>query len=90
MNLIVCQIKGEYQFTYLEHALCVGGGCKEGLTDLSLTRGKLPVYRYHIYLPWKTLTAGNPIHETELSSSEFSLGIEQLICDQIPIVFSKR
>ena len=24
------QIKGEYQFTYLEHALCVGGGSKSG------------------------------------------------------------
>ena len=30
LNLIVCQIKGEYQFTYLEHALCVDGGSKEG------------------------------------------------------------
>ena len=23
--LIMCQIKGEYQFTYLEHVLCVVG-----------------------------------------------------------------
>jgi len=30
LNLIVCQIKGEYQFTYLEHALCISGGSKEG------------------------------------------------------------
>ena len=30
LNLIVCQIKGEYQFTYLENALCVGGGSREG------------------------------------------------------------
>ena len=43
LNFIVCQIKGEYQFTYLEHALCVGEGSKEGYNDLSLTRGNLPV-----------------------------------------------
>ena len=30
LNLIVCQIKGEYQVTYLEHALCISGGSKEG------------------------------------------------------------
>ena len=29
-NLLVLQIKGEYQFNHLEYALCVGGRSKVG------------------------------------------------------------